>query len=117
MRTIKKPRISISEVIGDNIETVLDDIRYSKSVMAFLRTKNGDTKFLHTGLGEKDYATMLLMLCRHLGFFTFVKLAVRHAELYNKQEGLDGFKFTGKALEYLEWKRNNFNQIRTTNIL
>lgn len=116
MKTIKRQRIAISEVIDDAIDNVLTEMKSSQSVMAFFRTKTGECKFLHTGLGEKDYATALLMLCRHLGLFNFVKLAVKHAELYNSGENNDGFKFTGKALEYLEWKRNNFNQIRTTNI-
>ena len=117
MKTKKRPRIHLSEVDDTTIETVLNEIKNSQSVMAFIRTKAGELKFLHTGLGKNDYTTLLLFLGRHLGLLNLVKLCVKHAELYNESEGKQGFNFTGKALEYLEWKKNNFNQIKTNDIL
>ena len=113
----KKPRISLVDINDDKIENVLNDIKESQSVLAFFRSKKGECKFLHTGLGKKDYATIIVMITRHLGLLNFLKLACKHADLYINCTDNQGINFNNKALEYLEWKKNNFNQIKTNIIL
>ena len=113
----KKPRISLFDINDDKIENVLNDIKESQSVLAFFRTKKGECKFLHTGLGVKDYATMIVMITRHLGLLNLLKLACKHADLYNNNTDNQGFNYNNKVHEYLEWKKNNFNQIKTNLIL
>lgn len=117
MGLIKKPRILLIDINDDKIENVLNDIKESQSVMAFYRSKKGDCKILHTGLSIKDYATALVMMTRNLGLLNFLKLACKHADLYNNNTDNQGFNFTNKVLEYLEWKKNNFNQKNTKIIL
>lgn len=109
--------MSITEVDDVTMETVLQQIKNAASVMTFYRTKNHECKFLYTGLGEEDFTTALILLSRHVAVFDFFKLAIINTELYRKGDGQEGLEFTPKALEYIEWKRNNFNQPRKNDII
>lgn len=109
--------MSMSDVDDVKMETVLEEIRNSKSVMTFYRTHKDECKFLHSGLGETDYGTALILLSRHIQVFDFWKLAIVNTEIYREANGMEGFNFTPKALEYMEWKKNNYNQTRQNDIL
>lgn len=117
MNTTKQPRISILEVDTEKMEPVLEDIRNSKSVLTFYMTIKNECKFFHTGLGEIDLATVLILLGRHIALFDFFKLAIINTEKFREGDGMEGFNFTPKVLEYIEWKRNNFNQIRKNDLI
>ena len=117
MSILNRPRMSIIEADDVKMETVLQDIKNSVSFMGFNRTKNNLCQFYHSGLGEEDFTTALILLSRHIGLFDFFKLAIINTEMYRKEDGKAGVDFTPKALEYIEWKRNNFNQARINDII
>jgi hypothetical protein len=95
----------------------LHEIRDSVSVITFYRTKTHECKVLHSGLGKEDLATALVLFGRHISLFDFFKLAIINTEKYREGDGKEGLTFTPKILEYIEWKKNNFNQIRQNDIL
>lgn len=94
----------------ESLNTVLNEIKNAESVMTVYRTKKQEYKIYHTGLAEDNFTTLLILLSRHIGIFDFLKLAIIITELYRKDDGLEGFEFTPKALEIIEWKKNNYNQ-------
>lgn len=100
-----------------NRETLLEELKESPTFLAVYTDKKGVSKICHSGLAEDLFGTLLVLLARHIGLFDFFKLLIVNTEKYRIDEGLEGFNFTPKALEYIEWKKNNFNQPKIDDII
>ncbi|WP_462252718.1 hypothetical protein [Ferruginibacter sp.] len=117
MSLFNRVRMSIIEMDDIHKETLLQELKNAPTFFTVYTDKQKVSKIHHSGLTEDLFGTLLVMLSRHIGFFDFMKLLILNTELYRKDGGVEGFNFTPKALEYIEWKKRNFNQSKTNDLL
>jgi hypothetical protein len=107
MKAFDLPKITIENKFDYDNEELIKEMIASPTLLTFYRTKEGESRFLFTGLGEEEYKLFVSQVHRLIPLHEFVKTAVINIE--KAREGtIDEQLFMIEAIKYLQLNTKKF---------
>ena len=103
MRAFDLPKMHLKDVSWYDNDEIINRLTDASSMLVSYRTKEGDSEFLFTGLGEEEFRTFISQVNRHIPLYEFVKSAIQNIDL-TRQNELEGQLHMIEAVKYLKLK-------------
>ncbi len=99
-KQFKAPIITNYETDPEANEIAFEKLKTAEALFSFTKHADAEYQAYFSGLGEEEFAMLLIILGKHPALFEFLKAAIVNTELY-KLDGLLGFQYSASIIDYI----------------